>query len=477
MMYPRLKLARNLLTEDGVIFISIDDNEVDNLKKICDEIFGEENFITSFIWEKTQHFGRQKLNFYSNAEYILCYGKRIISNGLKEVLMEYEKSDLEDAPLYNASNPEKPILFPKGTVKFNIPDGKYSSSTDDKYALENEVHVKDGKNDNDFTLRFRSRWSKEKVISELDNGTTYWVKSKNFSIRAIYGDMKTSIESPRQIIFTNSNNPLCSKNRFNVKVGTSEEGSNRLERLLENNYFNYPKPSTLIEYLLSLISDPNEKSFINEGYILDFFSGSATTAQAVIQLNASDDGNRNFILVQLPEATNQESEAYSNGFTNICEIGKERIRKAGDAIIEDSGNKHLDIGFKVFKLDSSNLNKWNPEYEDLEQTLLFAQENIKRGRTQEDLIYEIMLKYGIDLTLPIEEYDVGENKIYSIGFGALLICLDNNITKEISQSIIELASEDVSRVVFKDNGFASDADKTNIKETLRSNNIDEFITI
>ena len=145
--------------------------------------------------------------------------------------------------------------------------------------------------------------------------------------------------------------------------------------------------------------------------------------------------------------------------------------------LDESGNENIDIGFKVFKLGSSNLHKWDPEYDDLEQTLLFAQENIKRDRTQEDLIYEIMLKYGIDLTLPIEEYDVGENKIYSIGFGALLICLDNKITKDIADSIIELASEDISRVVFKDYGFASDADKTNIKETLRSNNIDEFITI
>ena len=182
-------------------------------------------------------------------------------------------------------------------------------------------------------------------------------------------------------------------------------------------------------------------------------------------------------MVQIPEAIDVKSEAYKTGYKNICEIGKERIRRAGDKIIQESGNKHLDIGFKVFKLDSSNLNKWDPDYDNLEQTLLVSQDNIKPDRTQEDLIYEIMLKYGIDLTLPIEEYGAGENKIYSIGFGALLICLDNKITKDISDSIIELASEDVSRVVFKDNGFASDADKTNIKETLRTHNIDEFITI
>ena len=183
-------------------------------------------------------------------------------------------------------------------------------------------------------------------------------------------------------------------------------------------------------------------------------------------------------MVQLPEYTDDKSVAFKENYKNICEIGKERIRRAGDKIVEESGNKDLDIGFKVFKLDSSNLEKWDPDYDNLEQTLLVSQDNIKEDRTQEDLIYEIMLKYGIDLTLPIEEYDVGENKIYSIGFGALLICLDDDITKNIANSIIELSKDsEISRVVFKDNGFASDADKTNIKETLRTHNINEFITI
>ena len=183
-------------------------------------------------------------------------------------------------------------------------------------------------------------------------------------------------------------------------------------------------------------------------------------------------------MVQIPESTNEKSEAYKEGYENICEIAKERIRRAGDKLSEEYKNNELDIGFKVFKLDSSNLEKWDPDFDDLEQTLLVAQDNIKEDRTQEDLIYEILLKYGIDLTLPIEEYDTGENKIYSIGFGALLICLDNKITKDITDSIIELSKDsELTRVVFKDNGFASDADKTNIKETLRINYIEEFITI
>ena len=189
--------------------------------------------------------------------------------------------------------------------------------------------------------------------------------------------------------------------------------------------------------------------------------------------NSKEYSNKKFILVQIPESTNEKSIAYKEGYTNICEIGKERIRRAGDKILEESDNKDLDIGFKVFKLDSSNLEKWDPDYNNLEQTLLTNKENIKPDRTELDLIYEIMIKYGVDLTLPIEKL----NSIYSIGYGALLICLEDNITKEITEEIIKLKSDNITRVVFKDSGFKSDADKTNIKETLRINNIDEFITI
>ena len=253
---------------------------------------------------------------------------------------------------------------------------------------------------------------------------------------------------------------------------TTEKGTNEVKNILKKRYFDYPKP---LKLLLNLLEINNSDDCI----ILDFFSGSGTTAHAVMHMNAIKDDkcNRRFILVQIPENIDEKSDAYKDGYKNICEIGKERIRRAGEKIAQEYGNKNLDIGFKVFKLDSSNLNKWDPDYDNLEQTLLVSQDNIKPDRTQKDLIYEIMLKYGIDLTLPIEEYTVGEKKIYSIGFGALLICLDDNITKDIVDSIIELASEDVSRVVFKDNGFASDADKTNIKETLRTHGIDEFITI
>ena len=193
-----------------------------------------------------------------------------------------------------------------------------------------------------------------------------------------------------------------------------------------------------------------------------------------MKFNSEDNGKRKFIMVQIPEETDEKSEAYKAGYKNICEIGKERIRRAGDKILEESDNKDLDIGFKVFKLDSSNLEKWDPDYNNIEQTLLTAKNNIKENRTEEDLIYEIMLKYGLELTLPIEKID----NLYSIGYGALIICLDNNIDKNIVDKILKAKDDsEITRVVFKDNGFKTDSDKTNIKETLKANNIEEFITI
>ena len=229
----------------------------------------------------------------------------------------------------------------------------------------------------------------------------------------------------------------------------------------------YPKPSELIKYLIDSITY-DEKDAI----ILDFFSGSGTTAHSLFKLNNEDGGNRKFILVQIPEGTDEKSEAYKLGYKNICEIGKERIRRSGDKIVEESGNKDLDIGFKVFKLDSSNFEKWDPDYNNIQQSLTIDQ--MKKERTNEDLVYEIMLKYGIDLALPIEEH----GNIYSIGFGALIVCLDDNIKKDITKDILKLIKgSSISRVIFKDSGFASDADKTDIKEVLKINNVDEFITI
>ena len=241
-----------------------------------------------------------------------------------------------------------------------------------------------------------------------------------------------------------------------------------------------------MKYLINVSTNKND-------IILDFFSGSATTAQAIMEVNSEDNGNRRYIMVQLPEPTDFNSEAYKAGFKNICDIGEERIRKVGDKIKEEfeNSNKQLklnenplknpDIGFKVFKLDSSNIRKWNPDTKDIEQSLLEQINNFVDGRTEEDALYEIILKNGLPLTVPVEELDIRGKKVYSIGMGALIVCLDNNITLDIADEIANISTEfeDKSQVtvVFKDNGFANDSVKTNIKETIRGYGIGKFVTV
>jgi adenine-specific DNA-methyltransferase len=298
MMENRLSLARELLSNDGVIFVSIDDNEVYNLQKILDIVFGEANYITNFCWEKTQHFGRQKVNYYVNRDFILTYAKELKTqnNQLKELLIEKIKTELEDAPLYNASNPEKELVFPKESVVFKIPDGTYEKSEDEKFKLLEPVTVVNHRNINDLKLKFRSRWSQKKIYEEIEKGSKFLIKSKNFAIRVIYGGSITSIEAPRQIIFTNENNPLCTKDRWGSKVGTNEEGSKEVKNFFNKEMYSYPKPSSLIKYLISLTGFT-----INEFTILDFFAGSGTTAHAVMKLNKEDGGKRKFILVEMAD--------------------------------------------------------------------------------------------------------------------------------------------------------------------------------
>ena len=343
MITPRLELARELLTDNGVIFISIGEEEVDTLKSICNKVFGKENFITKFIYEKTQHFGRQKLNTYSNAEYILCYARELIKNGkIKELLVERINNELLDAPLFNASNRITEIVFPAGSVKFNLKDGVYKETKSKEYELLQDVIIKNGKNKNDLSLRFRSRWSARTVLDEIEKGTTFWVKTESFAIRAVYNSERSTKIAPKQIIFTNPKNPTVS--RFNERVTTSETATKELEKLLGGKYFHYPKAVSLISYLISLIYDESTNIFPNDFTVLDFFSGSGTTAHACMHLNSLDNGSRKFILVQKPEPPAKNSQAFKKGYKSICEIGKERIKKAGEEVKKINSN--VDTKFK-----------------------------------------------------------------------------------------------------------------------------------
>jgi adenine-specific DNA-methyltransferase len=439
MMYPRLRLARNLLTDDGAIFISIDDNEVDNLKKICNEVFGEDNFVMQVTWRRTDNqpnigkFARVK-------EYIVCYCKDALSLSFGKLPLT-EKAKNEYRYEDEKGKFRRAILLDKTRGRHTYP-----------------VTTKGGN-----TLM--GPWMiKEEDLKKLDEeGGIYWTSG---------GD-----EQPYGKIYLSESKGQIPNDFWGIEFGTNQRASLEVEALFEKRLFDFPKPVSLLKTLLSIGSE-------KDSIILDFFSGSSTTAHAVMQLNAEDGGNRKFIMVQLPEPTDEKDEAYKAGYMNICEIGKERIRRAGEKIKEENKDKeniaNLDIGFKVLKLDTSNIRKWQPDYDNLEQSLLDYVDNYMEGRTELDVVYEIMLKYGLDLTYPVDGFTIQQKKVYSIGFGMLMICLDNEITTEVAKGILEKIKElapETTRVVFKDNGFKTDSNKTNIKEILKSGGIEEFITI
>ncbi len=476
MMYPRLKLARNLLHEDGVIFISISDKEQAHLKDTCDEIFGEHNFIASFIWEKAQHFGRQKINSYSNYDHVFCYARRLhgLDGSKKELLVEYSKTEFEDAPLYNASNPESTLLFPAGSTKFNLPDGTYSESSDLKYSLLNPVVVKDGRNANDFELMFCSRWSRQTVLDENNKGTTFWVKSRKFAIRAIYAEGKVANESPRQIISTNSSASNRAKSRFEVAVGTNEEASSQLKSLMGGDYFSYPKPTSLIEYLISLTQSD---------IILDFFAGSGTTAEAVMSLNARDGGHRQCISVQLPEPPDEDKPAARKaGYRTISEITRERISRAGKKILEEEGAKlderadSLDVGFRAYKLVDTNFTKWKADSGLSEGELidLFSEmsDSADDDARPEALLTEVLLKLGFSLSEKIETVNVEGLEAFSVADGLVLAYLDEHMTPTLDQLRAMVAKEPERLVILEDAFKGNDELKTNLVQECRTRNVD-----
>lgn len=369
--------------------------------------------------------------------------------------------------MFNASNKKNQILFPANTVKFNIKDGVYSKTTNDDYTLITPVTVKNSKNINDFILEFKSRWSNGTVQKNIEQGTTFWIKTETFAIRAIYGNGKKATVAPKQILFTNLKNEYCTKDKNGIKVNTSENATSELNRLLGENFFSYPKPVSLILYFMNLLYNRESKTHINSFTVLDFFSGSATTAHATLLANALDKGNRKFILVQLPEKCDEKSEAYKAGYQNICEIGKERIRRAGKKIKEENANAtNLDIGFRVFKLDSSNMKDcyYYPE-ETTQDMLQKLQDNIKEDRTAEDLLIQVMLDMGVKLSSKIETVEIEGKKVYKVNEKELVCCFERNLTNEI---VTEIAKMQPEYVVFRDSSMQSDSVNINFEQLFKS---------
>jgi adenine-specific DNA-methyltransferase len=429
MIYPRLVLARNLLSNDGVIFISIDDNEVAQLRKICDEIFGESNFVAELIW-KSKSGGANDSRFYAvDHEYIIAIAKNA-NNFSPQLDLEATVTtayNLEDEHgRYSLDRLDKQSLGYQVTLDFPIigPDGK-------EYVVEH-------KNPNQKVARWR--WGKDTVEQRYDELVFRYpyVYTKNYE---------------KQGAIARS---LLLEDRF----GRTRTGKTDLKALLGVEVFQNPKPYKLLRYLLMITTSTDDM-------ILDFFSGSATTAHAVMQLNAEDGGKRKFIMVQLPEVCADGTEAAKAGYANICEIGKERIRRAGDKIKEEAGllANDLDVGFRVLKLDDSNMKDVYYAAGEYSQDLLdMMTSNIKDNRTDVDLLYGCLLEWGLPLSLPHTHEEIGGVCVHTYNGGDLIACFADTISEDV---VKEIAKRQPLRAVFRDSSFANSPSKINVEEIFK----------
>jgi len=432
MMYPRLRLARNLLKDDGVIFISIDDNEVHNLRKICDEVFGEGNFIASIVWKKKTN-GNNMGEIPPVHDYILVYAKDILA----EDILRGEKIP-DDYIEKNYKNPD------------NDPRGPWTTADLSANHIGPYFPIKNPKTGKIYYPPKGRYW----VFNEEE------VKKRIVDGRIIFG--KTGLSAPVQKKYLKERTSLRWKSEtWWDKHGYNEDGTQEMQEILGTKIFTHPKPSRLVKNLIDITT--------GDGIILDFFSGSATTAHAVMQLNAEDGGNRRFIMVQLPEKTDEKSEAYKAGFTTIAEIGKERIRRAGKKIKEENKEKehieNLDIGFRVLKVDSSNFKDIYATPDSITQESLFeAVEHIKADRSAEDLLFGVLVSWGVDLSLPIRKETLEGKEVFFVGHGDLAACFE----EEIDETLVKaLAKKEVLRVVFKESSFKDDNIKINTEQIFK----------
>lgn len=446
MMYPRLKLAQNLLKDDGIIFISIDDNEYHNLKLMCDEVFGEERFVGSISWKNKYGAGAKTKGFIEVHEYILCYSKSELIN-ISSKLSEDQRGT------YN-----------KKDEKYNTRGGYFTqplmtTSMDDRKNLQYDIEY-----DGDIIKPKKQWvWAKERLLKAIEDNEVVIKKKVDGSYSVRY----------KVYLIDEQGNERKGKPLSLLNGPFNQEGTKEVEELLGPNIFSFPKPTSLIEFFFGFeINDESDKS----GIYLDFFSGSCSSAQAVLHLNLQDNGSRRYIMVQLPELISESSEAYKSGYKTIAEISKERIRRAAAKIKQENPDYQGDLGFKALKLDSTNIKPWELDFDLTEQDLEDQISNIKHGREEEDVLYEVLLKYGLDLTLPITEHSVAGHKVFDIGMGALMICLSDDITLDVVEGIAKLKDElnpEIMRVVFKDAGFADDVVKTNAVQILKQAGIED----
>lgn len=438
MMYSRLIVARSLLTEDGVIFISIDDNEVENLKKICDEIFGSGNHIETVIWKNKYGAGAKTVGFISAHEYILVYSKSPIT----ELTCEFVGEEREK---YNKKDNKFSQRGPYRTQPL------MTNSLGDRPNLMYSIFY------NGIEIKPRKQWvwSKERMEEAIANDNV------EFSLQK---DGSYTVRS-KSYLYDENGNMRRGKPVSVMNGPFTQDGTQEVRDLFEGkSIFDFTKPTELIKFFISLeINANNSKDYI----VLDFFSGSATTAQAVLKLNALDGGNRKYIMVQLPEETPEDSEAHKAGYYTIPEIAKERIRRAGKKIKEESPltTLNLDTGFRVFRLADSNFEevKKAPAEYDQSQLDLFLN-NVKSDRTDLDLLFGAMLSWGVQFSLPMTSEEVDGKMIYSVNEGDLVACFADDITENI---VKVMADKQPLRVLFRDSCFARDDAKINVFETLK----------
>lgn len=454
MMYPRLKVARDLLTDDGVIFISIDDNEIENLKKICDEVFGESNFVDVFNWAKTETPENLSNKCRQIIEYILCYQKNLDSFRFKGV----QKFSSSSNGLLNQPNAIGILKFPANTVITNIPNstllkGMYGT---DKYDVEllDDVEIKDGVFVNSFRLRAKFKWQQSYLDNEIKNGTVISIPTTKLS--PSYEKKEYAPEVPTNLI--------------NSKVGveTNENAGEYQLQLFSKKVFNFPKPTTLMQYLLGFCDNPDESY-----YVLDFFSGSSSTADAVLRTNSRRERNPlKYIMVQIQEDLDKSQKSASSASQKeiignaielcdslgkphiLTEVAKERIRRAGKKIKEENPltTQDLDTGFRVLKLDTSNMEDVYYKPEEFSELQLF-EDNVKPDRTPEDLLFQVMLECNLPLSAKIEKKTIAGKEVFNVNEGYLIACFDKDVNEEV---ITEVAKQQPYYFVMRDKSLSSD---------------------
>ena len=443
MMYSRLKLARNLLKDDGVIFISIDDGEVDNVRKLCDEVFGRDNFIDSIIWKKRYGGGAKEKYLISLHEYVLMYTKS--EPQLENIYIPLTEESIKR--YYKLTDNNSNMRGPYRTHPLEA-----TKSMGERQNLVFDIPAPDG------TMVSPKRqwlWGKERVEKALENNELEFIKAKN---------NKWSVHTKQYL--RDEHGKIRQGKAFSIIDDVyTQHGTNEIINLFGHaQYFSFPKPSKLIQKLIQIGLNGSSNNII-----LDFFAGSATTAHAAMQLNTEDGGKRKFIMVQLPEKCDEKSEAFKAGYKTIAEISKERIRRAGKKIKDENAivASALDVGFRVLKIDNSNMVDVYYTPDNIQQNLLpLLTDNIKIDRTTEDLLFQVLLDWGVDLTLPITKETIADREVFFVDGNALAACFEKKgqVTEDFCK---ELARREPLRVVFRDSGFKDDSVKINIEQIFK----------